>query len=122
MNESLADETAQNILKLIGSQNQLNIMIGAKDFFKGMYGEKQNYPGIQFKFKLCKKYNFCQIYLNQLDLYNLELGKIKKFEYADKIVFENIYFDNLGSIFSEKTGLALRPPVITTINRETKYA
>ena len=113
MNESIINETINNIFSLIGSPNQLKVMIGAKDFCKGMYGEKYNCPGISFKFKMSKQYNFCKISLNPLDLYDLELGKIRKFEYTNQVILDNIYFDNLRSIFSDKTGLSLSCPIIS---------
>jgi len=47
--------------------------------------------GLGFKFKMCKKSNYCKITLNGLDLYDIEFGKIRKYEYSVVSNHSNIY-------------------------------
>jgi hypothetical protein len=113
-NPKYTDQVVSDILAILGSRNKLEIMLGAKDFFKMMGGKNSDQPGLQFKFKLCKKYNFCSITLNGLDLYDVEFLKISKLEIKARKTFDNIYAESLREIFIDTTGLELSIPRITS--------
>jgi hypothetical protein len=60
-----------------------------------------------FKFRGSKKFNGCRITLNGLDLYDMRFVKIGRAPTFKKVVedVENVYCDQLQSIFTDKTGL-----------------
>jgi len=111
-------EIANTIINQMGGGGKLRAMIGAKDIYALD-------AGVQFAFKLCKKMNKCVVDLNQDDLYNVKFYKIphlnpnctpaaldRYFKNVDKATtpvaeFENIYADQLNSVFESETGLYL---------------
>lgn len=94
---------AQNILTVIGSQNRLSAMIGAKDFVA-----IEN--GLQFGLKRAsKKVNKIIIRLNSMDTYDVEFANLnmRTVEYKVINTVNGIYFDQLKSVIEENTGLYL---------------
>ena len=91
---------ANTILDQIGGARFI-LMTGAKNLVN---------HGNALSFKLPAKFakdgiNYVKITLNGLDLYDVEYGKIKKFEYKLLSTSEGLYFDMLKEDFTAKTGL-----------------
>jgi hypothetical protein len=93
---------AKTILQQIGGRRFI-VMTGAS----GFTGHKDG-----LAFKLPSRFatdgiNYIRIYLNPMDTYDLEFGKIwgKKYDQLKKI--DGVYFEDLRRILSETTGLAL---------------
>jgi len=98
------------INQLAESTGKLIAMTGANTFIIGNNGE------ITFKFKMCRKANYCRIKLNGKDLYDMEFLKITpKFSKTIK-VYDDIYNDMLKPLFEEFTGLCLSMPRVRGIN------
>lgn len=93
-------EIAKTILMQMGGSNRLNAMIGAKYF-----AAIEN--GLSFRFKMSKAANYVKITLNSLDLYDIEFGKVwgKNFKIVKTV--NDVYDDQLKSIFERTTGLYL---------------
>jgi len=89
----------------------INSQIGGKCFF--MLGAKNKAFGVEndrvylgFKIRGSKKANYIKVIYNDgLDLYNIEYGKIRKFEYKVVNTVKEIYCDQLHGIIEENTGL-----------------
>lgn len=119
------NETAKRIgditIAQMGGYGKLMSMLGAKNFTYSRKGE------MTFQFKLCKKASHCRItYLAGKDLYKMEFIKIPKAK-REKIgdnderayymtitqppktveTFEDLYADQLKTIFESFTGLKL---------------
>jgi hypothetical protein len=63
-----------------------------------------------FKFKLCKKANYCRLKYNSgLDLYTMEFNKYnsRTSDFKQVEQFDGLYSDQLKSIFESFTGLRL---------------
>jgi hypothetical protein len=93
-------ETALN--QLTQSKNgigRLQLMIGAKNFVKS---DEDQF--VSFKYPRGK---YFKIKLNGLDLYDLEFGSIRKFEYKVLNTYENVYAEDLKNIFEQETKLYL---------------
>ena len=61
---------------------------------------------LSMKFPSAKeKINYLKITLNAGDFYDMEFGKIVKFNYKIVKTYNNVYFDQLQSIFTGVTGL-----------------
>lgn len=95
-------ENAMVIFNQMGGRNRLNAMIGAYNF---AFSSKDNYA--DFRFKLCKKYNYFRVKLNDLDLYDVTFMKIGKNDIKARHTIENIYADMLNEVFESETGLRL---------------
>ena len=95
-------EVAQTIIEQLGGQGKLIAMIGAN-------GLGTNGNDLVFKFKCSRVANYVKIKLNSLDLYDIEFGKIKKFNYDIVETFEGVYADMLVDIFEStcKVNLSL---------------
>jgi hypothetical protein len=108
-NQTIANTTIQQL----GGTGRLSAMINAKNFTYDKDGT------LTFSFSGCKKINQVTIELNSKDLYNITFTKYtagrmnnKTFEYKEptwKAVkeYEDIYNDQLKSVFEETTGLYL---------------
>lgn len=90
----------ETLKQLGGGISGLQNMVGAKNFV-----ESEN--SIQFRFKSCKKANICRIYLDLNDTYTVEFYKLSKFECPMVQIYDNVYGDQLTSIFEKFTGLYL---------------
>jgi hypothetical protein len=99
---------AQEILSQMGGMKLLNLMVGANQFVAIE-------SGVQFKFKMCRKFNTMVIKLDRgSDTYNVEFWKIHiRSGICVKVLeFEDIYFDQLQEIFVNNTGLDLTFPKV----------
>ena len=83
-----------------GHTGRLIATIGAKYFTRD-----EEHHNVAFKFSLCRKANYCKITLNSLDLYDVEFGKVKKFQYDVVKTCNNVYGDMLKQLFENFTGL-----------------
>jgi hypothetical protein len=90
---------ARTILQQLGGANRLRAMTGAYNFI-------DTGKGLSFRIKNAKA-NYIKITLNSLDLYNLEIGRIRGVDY--KVVAEqnNIYADQLKGMIERVTGMYL---------------
>jgi hypothetical protein len=102
-------------LSQLGGRGRLTAMIGAKDFFCS--SDEQT---LMFKFKLCKKANYCEITINDRDEYDLVFKKIHRAPSLKQLmagkehkmptvveVFNSIQSENLHETFQDFTGLDL---------------
>lgn len=107
-------QIAAQILHQLGGQVRLKTMTGAKDFVAIENGLQFKLPGTLTKNRI----NCVRIVLDPSDTYNLEFQKIRlarkkngmiDYENAVKTMakLEGIYVDDLVSVVSEETGLAL---------------
>jgi len=92
-------EIAETILQQLGGSRRLVMMVGAYNFVV-----VEN--GVAFKIKNAKA-NYIKIKLNSMDLYDLEVGRIRGTTY--KVVTEknDLYFDMLKPAIEEATGMYL---------------
>ena len=98
----MSTQVSDTILAQLGGIRKLVAMIGAHNF-----ATEEN--GIQFTFKGYKKANICHIQLNSFDTYCLRLFYFKKstMELKEIEVIQDVYNDQLVTIFQESTGLLL---------------
>lgn len=96
---------AQTVAAQLGGTNRLAIMTGAKNFLAHEAG---------LSFQLPRKahwakdgINYIKVTLNALDLYNVEFGKIRGYDYRVIDTDENVYAEDLKRFISDRTGLAL---------------
>lgn len=100
---------ARTILDQLGGQRALVVMTGAKDFLALE-------SGVQFKImRNAKNVTTVRITLNASDTYDMEFGKIRKYEYTVLSTNEGVYFDMLKGLFEEATGLFLEIPTIQNV-------
>lgn len=96
-----SNTVAKIILQQIGGLNKVNAMIGLKNL-----GYTEN--SLQFGIKIRgSAANFVKITLNSLDLYDIEFGNIRGYNYKQKSEFNNIYCDDLKKLIEKETGLYL---------------
>lgn len=99
----MSKQIAEIIGQQLGGLGRLKVMIGAKDF---LYSSEDTY--LSFKFmKGNQGINYCNIRLNGSDLYELTFGKIRGHNYTVIKTYDDIYCDQLKSIFESTTGLYL---------------
>ena len=92
-------EIAQAILQQLGGGNRLIMMVGAYNFVI--------IPnGVAFRIKNPKA-NYIKITLNGLDLYNLEVGRVRGNTYKVVAKHDNIYNDMLKPLIEKSTGMYL---------------
>lgn len=91
-------EIAKTILQQLGG-NRFIAMTGAKNFTVGDNELIFRIP------KSKKKINLVKIKLTSEDLYDMEFGKIEKFEYKVVDKTPHLFFDQLQDVFTERTGL-----------------
>ena len=94
-----ATETLNQLTQSDNGIFYLVAMTGAKEFVQS--GEESF-----VRFKLPRGV-VVKIKLNSMDLYDMEFGKIRKFEYKVTKAFKGLYADMLKSTFEEHTGLYL---------------
>jgi len=92
-------QVASTILQQLGGANRLNAMTGAYNFMN--LGN-----GLSFKIKN-QKANYIKIMLTSMDLYDIEVGRIRGFTY--KIVAEGkgLYAEELKPFIEKATGMYL---------------
>lgn len=97
---SVTDTTiAKTILQQLGGQGRLNMMTGAYNFVA-----LKN--GVSFRIKNPKA-NFIKITLNSLDLYDVEIGRIRAYKYNVVEKADGVYSDMLKPIIERVTGMYL---------------
>lgn len=94
-----------------GHRGALKAMLGTQNIIRFEF-EYQGYkqPAIAFDFKMSRKYKYCRIIYQQgKDVYAMQF-----LDKNGKVVteFDEVYFDELNSKFSEVTGLCLIMPRI----------
>ena len=92
-------EVANTILSQLGGARRLNIMTGAYNFVD--LGS-----GVSFKLKNPRA-NYVKIQLNSMDLYDIEVGRIRGTDYKVVDSANNLYFDQLKPFIEKATGLYL---------------
>lgn len=60
---------------------------------------------LQFRIRGSRNVNFIKITLTPADLYDIEFGKIKKYDYDVVKVHEGVYVDMLHGLIEQETGL-----------------
>lgn len=91
------------ITQFCGTVDRLVIMLGTKQV---IYDDAM----IKFDFKMCHKANYCIIrYDYGKDTYEMEFCRFKKekMEWQTIKIFDDVYCDELTTIFEEFTGLML---------------
>jgi len=88
---------ASNIIMQLGGFSRLQIMLGAYNFV-----DLKN--GVSFKIKNARS-NYIKITLNEKDLYDIEIGRIRGTTY--KVIYkqEDVYAADLKYIIENKTGM-----------------
>lgn len=98
--------TAQTIFSQLGG-NRFAIMTGARHMMA--HGE----DGLSFQLPRTPHYtrdgiNYVKISLNDLDLYNMEFGRIHGLKYTVKRNISGVYAEDLQRLFTDVTGLDTR--------------
>lgn len=88
---------SSTILNQLGG-NKFRVMTGAKGFIYGA-----NYLAFRIPFP---SINEVRITLNALDLYDIEFRRVRGAKITLVKSYDNVYADQLQSVFSEATGLA----------------
>jgi len=95
-------EVAQEIIRQLG--NITLSMLGANR----LLAHDEQRGALGFRIKGSRKVNYIKITLNGLDLYDIEFGKIKRYDYDVVNTVENVYCDQVKDIIEENTGLFTR--------------
>ena len=103
--QSVSKESAQQIavtiLNQLGGYTRLNAMVGLKDVMS-------TGSGLSFKIKFAgAAANYVKITLNGLDLYNIEIGKIRGLKYSVVYECSDLYADQLKSIIESNCKVRL---------------
>jgi len=94
------NEDAATILQQLGG-NKFVVMTGAKNLMKSDGGKT-----LSFRLpKALNGINYVKITLGASDTYTVEFGRVSGMDYKVKQKFDNIYADQLQSIFTKTTGL-----------------
>lgn len=94
----MKNQVASIILHQLGG-NKFRVMTGAKNFLAG-----ENYLAMRIG-RNASGANYLKITLNGLDLYDMKFVRIRGEKMTDVAVHENIYGDQLQSIFTNVTGM-----------------
>lgn len=100
-----AKAVAATIMNQLGG-NRVNVMIGLKSASYSTDKVSGNVT-LTLQWKAKSPYKICKITLNGKDLYDVEFGKIRKYEYIVGARHEDVYADMLKEIFEKETGLYL---------------
>ena len=92
--------TAQTILGQLGGVGRLSAMAGAHTFLD--HGD-----GVSFKIKGSRAANYIEIKLSALDLYDVKIGKIRKYELTKTQEFAGVFASSLKGLIESTTGLYL---------------
>ena len=95
-------EVANTILQQIGGMGALKMMTGAYNFIA-----LKN--GVSFRIKN-QRANYIKIMLTSMDLYDVEIGRIRGFKYTIVEKAEGLYFDQLKGFIEKVTGMTLTVP------------
>ena len=109
MNEAIETSKSLDIVKTISEQ------LGAKTFFmlgaknKGYGTDNKGNTYISFKIRGSKNVSHIKITYNEaMDLYDMEFGKVRKYEYKIINTVNSVYNDMLNQIIESNTGLYTR--------------
>ena len=98
-NASRNKEIAQTILQQLGGAGRLRMMTGAYNFIAIEYG-------VSFRIKNPRA-NFIKITLTPMDLYDLEIGRVRGTTYKVIAKHEGVYNDMLKPLIEKATGMYL---------------
>lgn len=87
-----------------GPVGRLKAMIGAKEF---VLDEKNSSISFKFMAGAKNKARYMKITLNSMDLYDVEFSSFRKFEKTVRGSFNNVYAEDLKSLFEKETSLYL---------------
>jgi DNA repair protein RadC len=90
---------ASTILEQLGGIGRIKAMTGAYNFVD--IGN-----GVSFRIKN-QRANYVKIKLNSMDLYDLEIGRIRGDNYTIVSEYDNVYSDQLKSLIEKSTGMYL---------------
>ena len=96
----MSKQVAEIIVQQLGGFGRLKCMVAADCF--GTSGND-----LSFKFKGSKIANYIKIKLNNMDLYDVEFGKIWGTKYTVVKTVDGLYFDQLVPVFENTTKLYL---------------
>lgn len=102
---------ANEILRQLGGGAALKLMTGAKKFM----GDEKSLTVI-IGGGAHKKITRVTVTLNKNDLYDVQFGKVFKYEYKTVASHEDVHVENLREIFTKETGFVLTVPRIVGIN------
>ena len=91
--------TLNQLTQSENGMNRLAMMIGAKNFVQS---KEEGF--VSFKFP---RGQYVKIKLNSMDTYDMEFGKIRKFEYKVTKEFKGLYDTMLKETFEQHTQLYL---------------
>ena len=97
-------EIAGIIAEQIG--NKAFVMMGAKNLAFGVNKNNDVYLGFRIG-RNSKGINYIKITLNGKDLYDIEFGSIRKYQYKVKESFNDVFVDSLHGIIEKSTGMYL---------------
>lgn len=93
----------KQIISQLGNAGQMQIMVGASFSL-----EENNPTGVLMNFKGNRSMNYCRITLDEgTDTYKVEFLRLRKYEFTLVKSYEDIYADQLTSLFETETGLYL---------------
>jgi hypothetical protein len=94
---------AQTIIAQLGGAGRLSVMLGVKFF-------RSSDNGLFFRWtaKGRNGENAVRVTLNGSDLYDVEFLKVRGTSCATVSTFDDVYFDQLQTLFRDATGLAVR--------------
>lgn len=105
-------QIANEILRQLGGQRQLKIMVGAKNYVALADGN-QPVNGVQFDFMKAKDgINKVQIRLNGNDYYDVKFFAARGINCREVVARVDVAVDQLEAMFWDDAGLAIRLPVI----------
>ena len=94
---------ANVVLQQLGGQGRLKAMLGAKNF-----SQCKDENRVEFRIgRNAKGVSIVRITLTPEDTYNVEFGRIRKFDYKVLSSVEGIYCDMLKEVVEENTGMFL---------------
>lgn len=107
-------DVAKIIADQLGGTGRLKMMIGARDFFS-MPDDVAEFGGLQFSIPY-PKINKIRISLNAQDLYDVELGRVRRvggrLTYKVVSTHTDVACDALAGVLERATGLCLSVPKV----------
>ena len=80
--------------------SRLSAMVGAFNFLHSA-------DSVMFRFRGCRRANYCKVTLAADDTYTISFHKVGKLNSKDVATFDGIYADGLMPAFEKTTGLYL---------------
>lgn len=99
-------EVAKTIIDQLGGVGLLKMMLGVKKFYYDQYSVsfKAEFPYI--------KRNWCKIFLNGMDYYDVEFFKMHSGNKINLLTYTDVDAENLVDTVEQGLGLSLRKPKI----------